>query len=54
MKVGDLVRYKNKTAIVDHGIIVRCIPGTSGLKVVEWMSGIRCSYPEEYLEVVCK
>ena len=52
MKVGDLVRYKSKTKIGQCGIIIRCIPGTDKAKVVEWMNGVRCSYPERYLEVV--
>lgn len=56
MKVGDLVRYKANGHDVGHyGIIIRCIPGTSKAKVVQWMNGIRCNYPERCLEVVpCK
>ena len=54
MKVGDLVRHKSPYARGYVGIVVRCIPGTDKAKVVEWMNGVRCSYPERYLEVVCK
>lgn len=54
MQVGDLVRYKSKTGIGQYGIIIRCIAGTDKAKVVEWSNGVRCSYPERYLEAVCK
>ena len=51
MKVGDLVTiggfYKGDAV----GIIVRCIPGWSKAKVVVWMDGTQCSYPEKALEV---
>ena len=54
MKVGDLVRYKSSTGIGECGIIIRCIAGTDKAKLVQWMNGVRCSYPERYLEVVCE
>ena len=41
MKLGDLVRYGARTRHDDHGewigLIVREIPGTDEIKVVEWM-----------------
>ena len=40
MKVGDLVRYRVATHSPDHsdwlGLIVREIPGTDEIKVIEW------------------
>ena len=41
MKIGDLVRYRTATHH-DHnnewlGLIVREIPGTDEIKVIEWM-----------------
>ena len=54
MQVGDLVRYKSKSRIGQYGLVIRCIAGIDRRKVVEWMNGVRCSYPERYLEVVCK
>ena len=40
MKVGDLVRYRTSTHHDDWGgwlgIIVREIPGTDEIKVIEW------------------
>ena len=54
MKIGDLVRYKSKSRIGQYGLVIRCIAGTDRRKVVEWMNGVRCSYPERYLEAVCK
>jgi hypothetical protein len=49
MKVGDLVIIGGWNDCI--GIIIRCIAGTSKAKVVEWMDGTRCSYPEKVLEV---
>ena len=41
MKVGDLVRYRTSTHHDDWGgwlgIIVREIPGTDEIKVIEWV-----------------
>jgi hypothetical protein len=40
MRVGDLVRYRSATHTPSHGdwlgIIVREIPGTDEIKVIEW------------------
>ena len=40
MKIGDLVKYRAKTPHDYHrdwlGIIVREIPGTDEIKVIEW------------------
>ena len=60
MKIGDLVKYRTATHHADHsdwlGIIVREIPGTNELKVIEWVhkSGgtDRGSYRARYLELV--
>ncbi len=56
MKVGDLVRYKDKflnNRWNDYrGIILRCIDGTDKRKVVAWTDGTVCSYREEQLEVI--
>ena len=54
MKVGDLVRYKSSTGIGQYGVIVRLKSHIGSGVVVEWMNSVRCSYPERYLEVVCK
>ena len=56
MKVGDLVKYKGN-GIWDWGeclgLVVRQIPGTSEVQVVEWLDGgSQCSYPKRLLEVV--
>ena len=41
MKIGDLVRYRTSTHHDDWGgwlgIIVREIPGTDKIKVIEWV-----------------
>ena len=41
MKIGDLVRYRTATHTPSHGdwlgLIVREIPGTDEIKVIEWM-----------------
>ena len=60
MKIGDLVRYRTSTHHDDWGgwlgIIVREIPGTDQIKVIEWVhtsKGIdRGSYRERDLELV--
>ena len=57
LKVGDLVRYKSHwqdldSCFKDIGVIVRCITGTDRAKVVRWVTGIQCSYPERNLELV--
>jgi hypothetical protein len=40
VKIGDLVRYRASTWDVHHGgwlgLIVREIPGTDEIKVIEW------------------
>ena len=40
MQVGDLVKYRTMTHSPDHsewlGLIVREIPGTDKIKVIEW------------------
>ena len=40
MKIGDLVRYRSATHTPSHGdwlgLIVREIPGTDEIKVIEW------------------
>ena len=40
MKIGDLVRYRSATHHSHHsewlGLIVREIPGTDEIKVIEW------------------
>ena len=40
MKIGDLVKYRSATHSPDHGewlgLIVREIPGTDEIKVIEW------------------
>ena len=57
MKVGDLVKYKSPNnrwdgAWKEVGVILRCIAGTDKVKVVQWTTGTRCSYPERNLEYV--
>ena len=52
MKVGDLVRHKSPYARGYVGIVVRCIPGTDRVKVIEWAGAGRSSYPERDLEVI--
>ena len=58
MKVGDLVRYKSLNKLVqteawkEAGVILRCISGTDRVKVVQWTTGTKCSYPERNLELV--
>ena len=57
MKVGDLVKYKSPNnrwdgAWKEVGVILRCIAGTDKVKVVQWTTGTRCSYPERNLELV--
>ena len=60
MKIGDLVKYRTMTHSPDHrewlGLIVREIPGTNELKVIEWVhkSGgtDRGSYRARDLELV--
>ena len=41
MKIGDLVRYRTGTHHDNHsdwlGLIVREIPGTDEIKVIEWI-----------------
>ena len=41
MKIGDLVKYRTATHSPDHshrlGLIVREIPGTDEIKVIEWV-----------------
>ena len=40
MKIGDLVRYRSASGVSYHddwlGLIVREIPGTDEIKVIEW------------------
>ena len=40
VKIGDLVKYRTMTHSPDHsewlGLIVREIPGTDKIKVIEW------------------
>jgi hypothetical protein len=40
MKIGDLVKYRTMTHYPHHrewlGLIVREIPGTNEIKVIEW------------------
>jgi hypothetical protein len=60
MKIGDLVRYRTTTHSPDHsewlGLIVREIPGTDEIKVIEWThrdKGTDCgSYRARDLELV--
>ena len=60
MKIGDLVRYRARTHHDYHGgwlgLIVREIPGTNEIKVIEWVhkSGgrDRGSYRARDLELV--
>ena len=60
MRVGDLVRYRTMTHSPDHsewlGLIVREIPGTDEIKVIEWThrdKGTDCgSYRARDLELV--
>ena len=60
MKIGDLVRYRTATHTPSHGdwlgLIVREIPGTDEIKVIEWVhkSGglVRRSYRARDLELV--
>jgi hypothetical protein len=56
VKVGDLVKYKGEDFQTWLGYIVKEIPGTSQIKVVEWWntngSKERSSHPAEYLELV--
>ena len=52
MKVGDLVRHKSPYAKNSVGIVLRCIPGTDRCKVIQWLDGNRCSYPEKHLEII--
>ena len=60
MQVGDLVKYRTSTHHVYHndwlGLIVREIPGTDEIKVIEWThrdKGTDCgSYRARDLELV--
>ena len=60
MQVGDLVKYRTMTHSPDHsewlGLIVREIPGTDEIKVIEWihrnMGRDRGSYRARDLELV--
>ena len=60
MKIGDLVKYRRAIHSPDHsewlGLIVREIPGTDEIKVIEWVhkSGgtDRGSYRARDLELV--
>ena len=60
MKIGDLVKYRARTHHAYHddwlGIIVREIPGTDEIKVIEWThrdKGTDCgSYRARDLELV--
>ena len=60
MRVGDLVRYRSATHHAHHsdwlGLIVREIPGTDEIKVIEWthrnMGTDRGSYRARDLELV--
>ena len=60
MKIGDLVRYRTSTHHDDWGgwlgIIVREIPGTDKIKVIEWVhvskGTDRGSYRARDLELV--
>ena len=60
MKIGDLVRYRSASGVTYHddwlGLIVREIPGTDEIKVIEWVhkSGgtDRGSYRARDLELV--
>ena len=60
MQVGDLVRYRTGTHHDNHsdwlGLIVREIPGTDEIKVIEWThrdKGTDCgSYRARDLELV--
>ena len=60
MKIGDLVKYRRATHSPDHiewlGLIVREIPGTDEIKVIEWThrdgGRDRGSYRARDLEVV--
>jgi len=40
VKIGDLVRYRSASGVTYHddwlGLIVREIPGTDEIKVIEW------------------
>ena len=55
MRVGDLVTFGGFYKGGAVGIIIRCIPGWSRAKVVVWMDGTQCSYPEKSLKVMsCK
>jgi len=52
MKVGDLVRHKDRDGYESLGIIVRRNWRTprQRLWVVQWMNDVRSCYPERYLE----
>jgi len=58
MKRGDLVKYKSSNFSWDRpyeqwrGVILRCIPGTSQIKVVRWQTGLVQSLPAKDLEIV--
>jgi len=60
VKIGDLVKYRARTPHDYHGgwlgIIVREIPGTDEIKVVEWTPGGPCrnrgGYKARDLELV--
>ena len=62
MKVGDLVRYKGNGHCLGNGmwdwgkclgLVVRQIPGTDELQVVEWTDGVsNVGYPKRQLELV--
>jgi len=58
MKIGDLVSYKTHNGEWDHilGVVVRQIPGTDEVQVVQWLGSDgdndRVSYPKRQLKVI--
>ena len=60
MKIGDLVRYRSGATYAPHGewlgLIVREIPGTDKIKIIEWthtnQGTDRGPYRERDLELV--
>ncbi len=55
MQIGDLVRYRSPRGEWDHilGVIVRQIPGTDEVQIVQWSTnGENMGYPKRHLEVI--
>ena len=55
MQIGDLVRYRSPMGEWNHilGVIIRQIPGTDEVQIVQWSTnGSQTGYPKRQLEVI--